>query len=214
MQIACCPDYAYVATPRRKSSPHGVRPSYRRVLSGRSRGGRFNGSQVHPRPAEPFSASRLCVSEIICVVLSIPVSGGRPDRPLPTEIRSRAEIQRAAVAIYLLTSRHEPERGHAAQSWRAGSRGHPHVIGYRKGRKGGDAPADELESGRAREGFRTHQQRWVRGGPPAGCGGTVGFRDATGSPLVTAPSAPTADTHKFLGFPPYTEGPQLIGSVS
>src|SRR5207302_11038432 len=33
---------------------------------------------------------------------------GRPDRPLPTEIRSRAEIQRAAVAIYLLTSRHDP----------------------------------------------------------------------------------------------------------
>src|SRR5207302_1706975 len=37
------------------------------------------------------------------------------------------------------------------------------------------------------------------GGPPAGCGGTVGFRDATGSPLVTAPSATTADTHKISG---------------
>ena len=214
MQIACCPDHAYVATPRRRSSPPRVRPSYRRVLSGRSRGGRFNGCQVHPRPAEPFSAARLCVSEIILRSPFDSGARGRPGGPLPTEIRSRAEIQRAAVAIYLLTSRHEPGRGHAAQSWRAGSRGHRHVIGYRQDGEGGDAPADELESGRVREGFRTHQQRWVRGGPPAGCGGTVGFRDASGSPLVTAPSAPTADTHKFPGFPPYTEGPQRIGSVS
>ncbi len=214
MQIACCPDYAYVATPRQKSSPSRVRPSYRRVLSGRSRGGRFNRCQVHPSAGRTvFGVETLCLRDHLRSPFDSGVRG-RPDRPLPTEIRSRAEIQRASVAIYLLTSRHEPERGHAAQSWRAGSRGHPHVIGYRKGRKGGDAPADELESGRAREGFRTHQQRWVRGGPPAGCGGTVGFRDATGSPLVTAPSAPTADTYKFPGFPPYTEGPQLIGSVS
>jgi hypothetical protein len=79
---------------------------------------------------------------------------------------------------------------------------HRYVIGYRKDGEDGDAPAGELESGRAREGFRIHQQRWVRGGAPAGSGGPVGFRDATGSPFVTAPSAPIADTHKFTGFPP------------
>ena len=37
-----------------------------------------------------------------------------------------------------------PERGHAAQSWRAGSRGHRHLIGYRKDGEGGDAPANDL----------------------------------------------------------------------
>ena len=53
-----------------------------------------------------------------------------------------------------------------------------------------------------------------RGRPPEGSVGTVGFRDPTGSLLVTAPSAPTADRHTIPGFPRCTEGPRLIGTVS
>src|SRR5260221_2830607 len=72
-----------------------------------------------PRPrvrgdpaAEIFSASH---SAVICVVLSIPVS----ERHLTALYQQRSahalKSNGAAVAIYLLTSRHEPERGHAAR---------------------------------------------------------------------------------------------------
>src|SRR2546429_3129308 len=104
MQIACCPDHVYVATPREKAPPPRVRPSYRRVLSGRSRGGRFQWVSSTPSAGRTvFGVETLCLRDHWRSPLDSGVRG-RPDRPLPTEIRSGAAIQRATVAIYLLTS--------------------------------------------------------------------------------------------------------------
>src|SRR6266550_2768229 len=70
--------------------------------------------------AEIFSASR---SALICVVLSIPLSGGHLTALYQQRSAHAPKSNGAAAAVYLLTSRHEPERGHAArpgERWPAG----------------------------------------------------------------------------------------------